>query len=252
MVYLISSNLPTQARAWQVLMHEAIGHYGLSSLMGEKFAALQATVLQRATASQSLTRNPLPGEADYATVEAVRRLYPEASDSEVAQEVLARMAEMMDPPGWSKILFAQVRHWLRTAARAMNLTVEPSLQEAKDMVVLAATHLRDGKNLEREMAGEGQAFASEGAPRLAPNGKPSKLNAHQWKQVRTPEFKAWFGDWEHLAKRNSLDASAPVSIDYSAFGDRNADPEGFEARAKDAYRRLGGADNRIDRTTLTL
>jgi len=33
--------------------------------------------------------------------------------------------------------------------------------------------------------------------RLAPNGKPSKLNAGQYRMVRTPEFKAWFGDWEH-------------------------------------------------------
>ncbi len=33
--------------------------------------------------------------------------------------------------------------------------------------------------------------------RLAPNGKPSKLNALQYRQVRTPEFKAWFGDWEN-------------------------------------------------------
>jgi hypothetical protein len=30
--------------------------------------------------------------------------------------------------------------------------------------------------------------------RLAPNGKPSNLNAGQQAQVRTPEFKAWFGD----------------------------------------------------------
>lgn len=217
-VYLISSNLPTQARAWQVLMHEAIGHYGLSNLMGEKFAALQATILQKATSGRELTRHPQPGEADYATVEAVRRLYPEASDSEVAQEVLARMAEMMEPPGWSKILFAQVRHWLRTAARAMNLTVEPSLQEAKDAVVLAAKHLRDGKNLEREMAGEGQAFASEGAPRLAPNGKPSRLNAHQWKQVRTPEFKAWFGDWEASAILNGEPLASMKTADAPSGG----------------------------------
>jgi ADP-Ribosyltransferase in polyvalent proteins len=33
--------------------------------------------------------------------------------------------------------------------------------------------------------------------RLAPNGKPSKLNAKQYEQVRTPEFKNWFGDWEN-------------------------------------------------------
>ena len=32
---------------------------------------------------------------------------------------------------------------------------------------------------------------------LAPNGKPSNLTHEQWHLVRTPEFKAWFGDWEH-------------------------------------------------------
>ncbi len=32
---------------------------------------------------------------------------------------------------------------------------------------------------------------------LAPNGKPSNLNATQYKLVRTPAFKKWFGDWEH-------------------------------------------------------
>ena len=31
---------------------------------------------------------------------------------------------------------------------------------------------------------------------LAPNGKPSNLTHEQWHLVRTPEFKAWFGDWE--------------------------------------------------------
>jgi hypothetical protein len=31
---------------------------------------------------------------------------------------------------------------------------------------------------------------------LAPNGQPSNLTAEQYKLVRTPEFKKWFGDWE--------------------------------------------------------
>jgi hypothetical protein len=38
---------------------------------------------------------------------------------------------------------------------------------------------------------------------LAPNGKPSNLNAMQHAQVRTPEFKAWFGDWENDAENAS-------------------------------------------------
>ena len=38
---------------------------------------------------------------------------------------------------------------------------------------------------------------------IAPNGKPSNLNAEQYKIVRTPEFKAWFGDWENDPKNAS-------------------------------------------------
>ena len=38
---------------------------------------------------------------------------------------------------------------------------------------------------------------------LAPNGKPSNLNAMQHAQVRTPAFKAWFGDWENDAENAS-------------------------------------------------
>ena len=34
---------------------------------------------------------------------------------------------------------------------------------------------------------------------LAPNGKPSNLTKTQHRIVRTPEFKAWFGDWEKFA-----------------------------------------------------
>jgi len=38
---------------------------------------------------------------------------------------------------------------------------------------------------------------------LAPNGKPSNLTPEQHRQVRTPEFKKWFGDWENDPKNAS-------------------------------------------------
>lgn len=38
----------------------------------------------------------------------------------------------------------------------------------------------------------------------APNGKPTRLSERQWVQVRTPAFKAWFGDWEAAANRKAL------------------------------------------------
>jgi hypothetical protein len=42
-----------------------------------------------------------------------------------------------------------------------------------------------------------QLFAKGGSTLLAPNGKPSNLTPEQYKLVRTPKFKAWFGDWEN-------------------------------------------------------
>ena len=46
---------------------------------------------------------------------------------------------------------------------------------------------------------------------LAPNGQPSNLNERQWKQVRTPSFKKWFGDWEKVLIREFLN-SKPVAV----------------------------------------
>jgi hypothetical protein len=38
---------------------------------------------------------------------------------------------------------------------------------------------------------------------LAPNGKPSNLTPEQYRLVRTPAFKEWFGDWENSPKTAS-------------------------------------------------
>ena len=48
----------------------------------------------------------------------------------------------------------------------------------------------DANELER-----GKKYADGGL--IAPNGKKSNLTPEQYKLVRTPEFKAWFGDWEN-------------------------------------------------------
>jgi len=37
----------------------------------------------------------------------------------------------------------------------------------------------------------------------APNGKPTNLTEQQWITVRTPEFKAWFGDWQNSPQNAS-------------------------------------------------
>jgi hypothetical protein len=53
---------------------------------------------------------------------------------------------------------------------------------------------------------------------LAPNGKPSNLTHEQWHLVRTPEFKAWFGDWEKNPKKASkvVDENGEPMVVYHA------------------------------------
>ena len=55
-----------------------------------------------------------------------------------------------------------------------------------------------GKTMEKETFEEGGKL-----PLLAPNGKTSNLTHEQWHLVRTPAFKAWFGDWENDAENSS-------------------------------------------------
>jgi hypothetical protein len=48
----------------------------------------------------------------------------------------------------------------------------------------------------------------------APNGEPTRLNERQWVLARTPNFKAWFGNWEHDPSR--LVTVTPIRRDPDA------------------------------------
>jgi len=65
---------------------------------------------------------------------------------------------------------------------------------------------------------------------LAPNGKPSNLTPEQYLLVRTPEFKAWFGDWEKLVLTKINDSGIDeislkrLSDGVSKVVDKNGEP----------------------------
>ncbi|MDD7200772.1 MAG: hypothetical protein SPF89_04110 [Sphaerochaetaceae bacterium] len=46
----------------------------------------------------------------------------------------------------------------------------------------------------------------------APNGAQTNLTERQWLQVRTPEFKKWFGNWEGKANLDWLLSANPVAM----------------------------------------
>ena len=85
-------------------------------------------------------------------------------------------------------------------------------EDVLDFMVAISDRMSRGESIADFFRNEEQR-QGEGGPRVkpqvagktgfAPNGKPSNLTAEQYKLVRTPEFKAWFGDWENDPKNAS-------------------------------------------------
>jgi mutator protein MutT len=74
----------------------------------------------------------------------------------------------------------------------------PSDDNASTYICFHSTQIKlaDGTNTTFDPENPDIRFKDGGEILLAPNGKPSNLSSIQYNLVRTPEFKAWFGDWE--------------------------------------------------------
>ena len=68
------------------------------------------------------------------------------------------------------------------------------------------------KDYERQLQAIKERAIAEGTFMKAPNGERTNLNERQWLQVRTPEFKRWFGDWEKAARIEKLKESEAVEV----------------------------------------
>jgi hypothetical protein len=62
---------------------------------------------------------------------------------------------------------------------------------------------------------------------LAPNGKPTNLTPEQYKLVRTPAFKAWFGDWEKVEACQPYTYSTLEAKPKNMLLDENGEPQVF-------------------------
>lgn len=107
-------------------------------------------------------------------------------------------------------------------------------QEGQELFQAAPAYRESMDAVRRQYEGTAQWMKT-------PNGKPTKLTERQWLQVRTPEFKAWFGDWENdpaNASKAVDENGEPLVVyhgtdaDFEAFDKdfqnfRNAYGEGF-------------------------
>lgn len=104
---------------------------------------------------------------------------------------------------------------------------------------------RDAKPVaeaDRQFKETERAYGGREAYDRAKAAGKTKLTYGQWVQVRTPNFKAWFGDWEAVRARQLLDGMTPVSARLdAAFGE---DFSQAKAQAKAAFDKLREATER--------
>lgn len=105
------------------------------------------------------------------------------------------------------------------------LTEDSGIDISADITNQLVGHLNDlgietRGSKDMEIADEMKAIKdraiADGTFMKAPNGKPTNLNEKQWIQVRTENFKNWFGDWEGNPENASkvIDANGEPLVVY--------------------------------------
>ncbi len=230
-VYINAEAVRTVADLERVLRHETLGHAGLRGLFGGP--ELDALLDRMARARR--------GEVAAMATARGLDMMDQTQRRQAAEEVLAELAQTRPEIGWVRellaIVKAKLREWGvldanklsdaemlreyviparnfiergRRAAGAMPGAAVPAF--AKVTQDNLADEERQRQAVEARYAVELRAHDEEGEPLLAPNGQPSKLNRRQWVEVRTENFKRWFGDWEIAATQDWLDKGDPVAV----------------------------------------
>lgn len=182
---LIADNLSPDMIV-STFLHELGGHGGLQTLMSDKAYQSLMKEFDRMVADG----NPLAKDAK-AFADAVSRNEKEAQD-EYLPYLISLAAKGQ---GNSKVksmlnrIVLAVKSFIRDKF-GVSLKVTPAdiVALAEKMVQQRATESNVTTNMPTQYSKR---------ELLAPNGKPSNLTPEQYAQVRTKEFKAWFGDWEN-------------------------------------------------------
>lgn len=134
---------------------------------------------------------------------------------EKAREDVANYEELMQKELEEKeAKYAEMDAQVSAANNVSN--AEEDTEEANDEEV------RYRSSLSPELQAIKDQAKADGSFMKAPNGRPTNLTEKQWLQVRTPEFKEWFGDWENDPTNASkvVDENGEPMVVY--YGSRNS------------------------------
>lgn len=142
---------------------------------------------------------------------------PQQREQDAADRIMANKtlpSGMLSPQRWSDVLMAQDPE---LAAQLLDIgALDGNQGMYKDELASKIRQLSSGirKSADRAKS-EYDAIVEQykGTDQWlkAPDNTDTKLNERQWVQVRTPSFKAWFGDWEAAFANGGVWANDDVS-----------------------------------------
>jgi hypothetical protein len=155
------------------------------------------------------------------------KVVPEAVKraEDVGDQLMANRAlpsGMLSPQRWSAVLMAQNPE---LAAQLMDIgALEGDKGMYKDELAALARKLsgqirKSADRAKSEYDAVVAQYKGTDSWMKAPDGAATKLSERQWVQVRTPAFKAWFGDWESAYSNGDLWSRDDVSKAVGANGE---------------------------------
>ena len=169
--------------------------WSLGELTGERVEELSSAIMKQMGVESSTHLSELV----VGTLIQLGKMAADERGGWMAERITAARTQLEEVKGQNRPSRDLVSH-LENSVRAFELIAEKvhTITAGHDLRMFAEDVSRmlddfmNRGNTHFSLAGENEAL-------LAPNGKPSNLTPEQYRQVRTPEFKKWFGDWEKVA-----------------------------------------------------
>jgi len=135
------------------------------------------------------------------------------------EEVLGAIRQWLRDNGFAelaKLRASDIAYTLKQAREAVQTKTpakETAVGDAPAYSFSEGTELGiTAEQAKQQFADTEKAYGGKAAYGKAKEAGKTKLNYHQWVQVRTPAFKAWFGDWEAVRAQKRLDDMKPVQV----------------------------------------
>ncbi|WP_418178197.1 hypothetical protein [Akkermansia sp.] len=169
--------------------------WSLGELTGERVEELSSAIMKQMGVESSTHLSELV----VGTLIQLGKMAADERGGWLAERITTARTQLEEVKGQNRPSRDLVSH-LENSVRAFELIAEKvhTITAGHDLRMFAEDVSRmlddfmNRGNTHFSLAGENEAL-------LAPNGKPSNLTPEQYRQVRTPEFKKWFGDWEKVA-----------------------------------------------------